>query len=106
MSKEARALPASTIYREFYSFIRGSAGAMASPLGQLSRAEYCALATKMTGVGVEQRALIYDLYEQFDRRKRQLHVRKKVSGTAERPRLCVHRSNNHMSADMPPPALL
>ena len=40
------------------------------------------------------------------RRKRQLHVRKKVSGTAERPRLCVHRSNNHMSADMPPPALL
>ena len=47
---------------------------MASPLGQLSRAEYCALASKMTGVGVEQRELIYDLYEQFDRRKRQLHL--------------------------------
>jgi hypothetical protein len=74
VSKEARALPASTVYREFYSFIRGSAGAMASPLGQLSRAEYCALATKMTAVGVEQRELIYDLYEQFDRRKRQLHL--------------------------------
>jgi large subunit ribosomal protein L13 len=34
------------------------------------------------------------------RRKRQLHVRKKVSGTAERPRLCVHRSNNHMYAQI------
>jgi large subunit ribosomal protein L13 len=29
-------------------------------------------------------------------RKRQLRVRKKVSGTAERPRLSVHRSNNQM----------
>ena len=66
VSKEARALPASTIYKEFYSFIRGSAGAMASADGQLSRTEYCALATKMTAVGVEQRELIYDLYEQAE----------------------------------------
>ena len=32
------------------------------------------------------------------KRKRQLRVRKKVIGTEERPRLCVHRTNNHMSA--------
>jgi hypothetical protein len=74
VSKEARALPASTIYREFYSFIRGSAGAMTSVDGQLSRTAYCALATKMTAVGVEQRELIYDLYEQFACRKRKLHL--------------------------------
>jgi len=34
------------------------------------------------------------------RRKRQLRVRKKISGTAERPRLCIHRSNNHMYAQI------
>jgi len=34
------------------------------------------------------------------RRKRQLRVRKKVKGTEERPRLCVHRSNNHMYAQV------
>merc|ERR1719183_2271119 len=33
-------------------------------------------------------------------RKRQLRIRKKVSGTAERPRLVVHRSNNHMYAQI------
>jgi ribosomal protein L18/ribosomal protein L15 len=34
------------------------------------------------------------------RRKRQLRTRKRVSGTAERLRLCVHRSNNHMYAQI------
>jgi large subunit ribosomal protein L13 len=34
------------------------------------------------------------------RRKRQLRIRKKVSGTTERPRLSVHRSNNHMYAQI------
>jgi large subunit ribosomal protein L15 len=34
------------------------------------------------------------------RRKRQLRIRKRVSGTPERPRLVVHRSNNHMYAQL------
>jgi len=34
------------------------------------------------------------------KRKRQLRVRKKVIGTEERPRLCVHRTNNHMYAQI------
>jgi large subunit ribosomal protein L13 len=34
------------------------------------------------------------------RKKRHLRVRKKVIGSAERPRLCVFRSNNHMYAQI------
>ena len=29
----------------------------------------------------------------MERRRRHIRVRRKVSGTAERPRLCVYRSN-------------
>lgn len=32
----------------------------------------------------------------FERRRRHLRVRRKVSGTAERPRLCVYRSNQNI----------
>jgi large subunit ribosomal protein L13 len=35
-----------------------------------------------------------------NRRKRQLRIRKKLSGTKEAPRLSVHRSNNHMYASV------
>ena len=35
-----------------------------------------------------------------DRQKRHLRVRKKVSGTAEMPRLCVYRSTNHIYAQI------
>lgn len=35
-----------------------------------------------------------------DRQKRHLRVRKKVSGTAEAPRLCVYRSTNHIYAQI------
>ncbi len=34
--------------------------------------------------------------KQNKRRRRKLHVRKKVNGTAERPRLSVYRSARHM----------
>src|SRR6056297_721090 len=34
--------------------------------------------------------------KQAKRRRRKLHVRKNISGTAERPRLSVYRSNKHM----------
>ena len=32
----------------------------------------------------------------FERTRRHLRVRKKISGTAERPRLCVYRSNSNL----------
>lgn len=32
----------------------------------------------------------------LERERRHLRVRKKISGTAERPRLCVYRSNNNL----------
>lgn len=34
--------------------------------------------------------------KQAKRRRRKLHVRKRVSGTGERPRLSVYRSSRHM----------
>ncbi|MEK7264226.1 MAG: 50S ribosomal protein L18 [Bacteroidota bacterium] len=34
------------------------------------------------------------------RHKIKVHVRKKISGTAERPRLCVYRSLNHIYAQI------
>ncbi len=32
----------------------------------------------------------------LERNRRHLRVRKKISGTADRPRLCVYRSNNNL----------
>ena len=32
----------------------------------------------------------------FERNRRHLRVRRKISGTSERPRLCVYRSNNNI----------
>ena len=32
----------------------------------------------------------------FERTRRHIRVRRKISGTAERPRLCVYRSNNNI----------
>ncbi len=34
------------------------------------------------------------------RAKKHLRVRNKINGTAERPRLCVYRSNNHIYAQI------
>lgn len=32
----------------------------------------------------------------FERTRRHIRVRRKISGTAERPRLCVYRSNTNI----------
>ena len=32
----------------------------------------------------------------MERRRRHIRVRRKISGTSERPRLCVYRSNNNL----------
>ena len=36
----------------------------------------------------------------MERRRRHIRVRRKISGTAERPRLCVYRSNNNIYAQI------
>ena len=36
----------------------------------------------------------------FERTRRQLRVRAKISGTAERPRLCIYRSNTNIYAQI------
>ena len=36
----------------------------------------------------------------MERQRRHLRVRRKISGTAERPRLCVYRSNNNIYAQI------
>ena len=36
----------------------------------------------------------------MERRRRHLRVRKKISGTSERPRLCVYRSNSNLYAQI------
>ena len=39
-------------------------------------------------------------YKQVSRKRRHYRVRKRVTGTAERPRLAVFRSNKHISAQV------
>ncbi len=36
----------------------------------------------------------------FETRRRHIRVRRKVSGTAERPRLCIYRSNRNLFAQL------
>ena len=36
----------------------------------------------------------------FETRRRHIRVRRKVSGTAERPRLCIYRSNKNLFAQL------
>ena len=36
----------------------------------------------------------------MERRRRHIRVRRKISGTAERPRLCVYRSNSNIYAQI------
>ena len=40
--------------------------------------------------------MITKINRKLERERRHLRVRKKISGTAERPRLCVYRSNNNL----------
>ena len=36
----------------------------------------------------------------FETRRRHIRVRRKISGTAERPRLCIYRSNKNLFAQL------
>lgn len=38
--------------------------------------------------------------KELARRRRKIRIRKKISGTADRPRLCVYRSNMHVYAQL------
>ena len=44
--------------------------------------------------------MIKSIDRKMERDRRHLRVRKKISGTQERPRLCVYRSNHHLYAQI------
>ena len=41
-----------------------------------------------------------ETYSKANRKVRHIRVRRKIAGTASRPRLCVFRSHNHISAQI------
>jgi large subunit ribosomal protein L18 len=43
---------------------------------------------------------IMQLNKEQKRNRRHLRIRKKISGDGERPRLCVHKSNRHIYAQL------
>ena len=44
--------------------------------------------------------MVKSIDRKMERDRRHLRVRKKISGTPERPRLCVYRSNHHLYAQI------
>ncbi|CAI7803916.1 unnamed protein product [Closterium sp. NIES-54] len=67
-----RKLDASLVYKEFFSHIKGSLHALRSPRGRLSKEDYVALAqTRTSSFDEAQREVIYGLYLQYERMKRQ-----------------------------------
>ena len=101
-------LSAANVFREFYSYIKGSAEALDCPTGTLSRQAYLDLPVKQTAVLPAQRPAIYDLFEAFRRKLRTqlekkkiyydlqdlvLHLKKQLTalGDAPRPFTAVHR---------------
>ena len=67
---ESSGLSASSLYREIFSYIKGSAEAIACRDGFLTRAEYLALPSKMTNVTSAQREAVYDVFDKLRRRLR------------------------------------
>jgi hypothetical protein len=68
---EREGLSASAIYREVYSYIKGSAEAMATKHGFLSREAYLELPAKMTAVTHAQREAVYTVFERLRKRLKQ-----------------------------------
>lgn len=64
----AAKLSASSVWREIFSYIKGSAEAMATRTGCLSREQYENLPGKMTSVVPEQRAAVYTIFERYARK--------------------------------------
>ena len=44
--------------------------------------------------------MVKKINRKFERTRRHIRVRRKISGTAERPRLCVYRSNTNIYAQI------
>lgn len=61
----------SLIWMEIMSFIRGSCEALSKPSGYLSKEEYLDLGRKRAPNFSEEREHIYEIFEKYDRFKRQ-----------------------------------
>jgi len=46
--------------------------------------------------GEQSKTMVKKTDRKFERTRRHIRVRRKISGTPERPRLCVYRSNNNI----------
>ena len=62
------------MFREIFSYIKGSTAAMAAPKGFISREQYLALPQKLTAVPPEQRVLAYSHFEAYAKRARLEHT--------------------------------
>ena len=67
-------LSASSVFREIFSYIKGSTAAMVAPKGFISREQYLALPQKLTAVPPEQRGLAYSHFEAYAKRARLEHT--------------------------------
>ncbi|KAH7337987.1 hypothetical protein B0J17DRAFT_706450 [Rhizoctonia solani] len=66
-----KGLDPALVYSEFLGIIEGSEAALSSKLGALTRDEYSSLSHKKSSFA-SQRGRVYDLYEAYRKRKRQL----------------------------------
>lgn len=64
-------LDPSLVFTEIYSFIKGSVESLQSPQGYLTREQYQSMGKKRAGTFVEERDLLYDLFEKYEAYKHQ-----------------------------------
>ena len=48
----------------------------------------------------KEKKMVSKTDRKFETRRRHIRVRRKISGTAERPRLCIYRSNRNLFAQL------
>ena len=65
-----RSLSASSVYREIFSYIKGSREAMQTSSGYLTRDQYVQMASKLSPLPPEKRPEVYDAFEEYLKKKR------------------------------------